>query len=281
MLQINSNIPLALGDLINIKAFIDPVKNQYSSIKLTFHRSLLEEGVKSNIDGWLEKKQLWEKYLSDIGQLFFSESPYILDSGQHRFRDTMGIMQDFKIQPIKPELSHLLCKGTSLNLGKEYIVITTKVREMSRSTFYPLSINLWKTLNKLSEKYKIVILGERQVEMRREYKVLKDTVFSIYEQIISNIPNDRILDLTLPALGESVSSLSQIQQDCLIMNQAKLVITLGIGGNFVMSTAVSNMAIGFRNDNHSLAERVFNREYPNAIITKDWNRFIRALEAYL
>lgn len=280
MKLIYSNIPLALGDLINIKAFLDPVKDQYGFIRLTFHRRLLEEGVKANPNGWEEKRQQWETYLHDIGHLFFSEAPYILDDGQHQFRDTVNLIKEFGIQPRKPELAHLLCKGVPLNLGEEYVVITTKVREVSRNSFLPLSIDLWRALNKLAKKYKIVILGERRVEMRREYQVLNGTVFGIYEQIISNIPNDRIVDLTVPALGETVSNLSQIQQDCLVMNQAKCVITLGIGGNFVMSTAVAGMSIGWRTDNHWLAESVFNREYPNAIITKSWAHFIRVLESY-
>src|SRR5208283_5410839 len=141
--------------------------------------------------------------------------------------------------PTKPELGHLLCKGQSLSIG-DYIVITTKVRTVPKSMFYPLSIQLWATLQKLSEKYKFVILGEREVEARKEYIKYyeNNTIFGIYDQIISNIPNDRIVDLTIPSLGNTPSNLKQIQQDCLIMKEAKFVITIGNGGNLGLSGAV-------------------------------------------
>lgn len=281
MMIIQSNIPLALGDLINLKAYFDDVKNQYEIISLTFHKELYVSGVNSGKPDWPQKKLLWDKYLFDIGNLFFSEHPYRLNQGDYGFRDTMSLIRDFRLRPRKPELGHLLCKGQSLNLGEEYIVITTKIRELSKGIFFPLSIQLWTILRQLSKRYKIVVLGERVVEMRREYGVYPNAVFGIYEQVISNLPSDRIVDLTVPALGETVTDLTKIQQDCLIMKEAKFVITLGIGGNFVMATAVSNMVVGFRGDNHSLADQVFTQEYPNAIITKDWNHFINVLKRYL
>jgi hypothetical protein len=41
------------------------------------------------------------------------------------------------------------------------------------------------------------------------------------------------------------------------------------------------MAIGFRGDNNPFADAIFNREYSNAIISKDWNRFIAAIKVYV
>src|SRR5277367_1061568 len=110
-MRIQSNIPLALGDLINLKCYFDAVKNQYEQINLTFHRDLYISGVNSGKPDWPQKKILWDKYLADIGQLFFSERPYKLDEGQHVFRDTVSIIRDFRLQPKKPELGYLLCKG--------------------------------------------------------------------------------------------------------------------------------------------------------------------------
>jgi len=278
---LQANIPLALGDLINIKTYLDDVKHQYNHINLTFHRSLLEDGVSTGAPDWPTKKQKWEKYLNDVGKLFFLEPPYTIDKGQYPFLDTQSLVRRYKLHPRKPELSNLLCRGISLNVGEEYIVITTKVREVPRKLFYPLSINLWKVLNSLSKKYKIVILGERTVEMRKEYIQFSDRLFGIYDNIISNVPADRIIDLTVPSLGETVSDLTKIQQDCLIMKEAKFVITLGNGGNFCMASAVSNMLIGFRADNHWMADAVFTKEYKNAIVTKNWGYFMQVLERYI
>jgi hypothetical protein len=276
-------LPTSLGEIINMKFYFDQVKHNYDQIKISFHTQLWNEGLHTNAPDWEYKKQLWNKYLFDIGKLFFSEPPYVIESKSARFGgDTTSLVNLLNLKPQKIEMAHLLCKGSPLNLGEEYIVITTKLRQVEKNIFYPHSIELWKTIRKLSSKYKIVILGERTVEMRKEYSSIQSSVFGIYEQLIANLPKERIVDLTVPALGETVSDLKQIQQDCLIMNEAKFVITLGIGGNSCMAHAVANMSIGFRADNSTFADAVFhNKEYPNAIVTKDWSKFIRILEKYL
>jgi hypothetical protein len=275
-------LPTSLGEIIIIKYHLDQIKNQYDQIKLSFHTQLWKDGLHTDAPDWPEKKILWDNYLRGLGQLFFSEPPYILEPVSKFFGgDGQTIIRKHRLQPKKTEMADLLCKGTSLNLDEDYVVITTKIRYLKKTDFYPRATEFWKTIKKLSSKYKIVILGEREVEMRREYLSSQDSIYGIYEQIISNISNDRILDLTLPALGETVSDLKQIQQDCLIMNEAKLVITLGVGGNSCMSTAVAKMAVGYRNDNLWLSDAIFSREYPNAIITKDWPYFLQVLERYL
>jgi hypothetical protein len=280
------SLPTSLGEIINIKHHLDLVKHQYDSIRLNFNTALWKGALHTEAPDWPQKEIAWKKYLNDIGALFFSKKPYSFSVGitGPDFNQNWDLKKTFNILPQKPELGYLLCRGASLNLGEEYIVITTKIREMNRNIFFPLSIKLWNVLNKLSQKYKIVVLGEREVEMRREYQIpeLRNAIFGIYEQIISNVPNDRIVDLTVPALGENVTSLEKIQQDCLIMKEAKFVITLGIGGNFCMATSVSNMVVGFRKDSLPFTDAIFNnREYPNAIVTKDWNYFIQTLEKYI
>ena len=102
------------------------------------------------------------------------------------------------------------------------------------------------------------------------------------DQIIANLPNDRILDLSVPALGETVADLKDIRQDCLIMRDAKFVLSIGCGGNTCMSTSTANMSIGFTGDNLEFANILYNnRAYQNCIMTKDWNLFIRTLENYI
>jgi len=118
--------------------------------------------------------------------------------------------------------------------------------------------------------------------MRKEYDVHQGSIFGIYEQIIANLPPDRVLNLTVPALGETVADLSAIQQDCLIMKEAKFVITIGVGGNFCLAGSTASMLIGFRADTLHFTDLIFqNREYPNAIVTKNWSHFISVLERYL
>lgn len=274
-------IPTSMGEIINLKFHLDTLKDQYDQIHLGFYKNIWKDGLHTEAPDWPQKKQLWDQFLHEMGQLFFGMPPYVLvDSPGKWGGDSFDILVNkLGMHPQKIDLAYLLCKGNSLNLGEEYIVITTKVRQVERNFFYPRSAELWKVLRRLSSKYKVVILGERVVEMRKEYNA--SVVFGIYEQIISNLPADRVIDLTVPALGETVSNLKQVQQDCLIMNEAKFVITVGIGGNSCMAHSCAKMSIGFRSDNFPYAERLFSRDYPTLIVTKDWSRFIHLLEVYL
>lgn len=266
-------VPIGLGDLIYIKAMLDSVKFRYSQIRIMFHRGLIADFRGNNPE--------YHTLLDDIGKLFFSEPPYILTTSGGIFRGPMRISTDESMPLQKPELGHLLCKGTPLNLDGEYIVLTTKVRYLSKAKLNAISKELWSTINSLYNKYKIVILGERVVEMNSEYiHHTSEHIYSIYDDIINNVPASKLLDLTIPALGITTSNLQQIQQDCLIMKNAKFVMTLGVGGNFSMATAVAN-TIGYRADQHDIFEVIYNREYSNAIVTKDFARFISALKQYL
>jgi hypothetical protein len=282
MKTIEIGLPTSLGELIQIKYYLDQVKHNYNQINLSFQKSLWKTCLHTEAPDWKQKEILWNKYLADIGQLFFSEKPYILTDKTYPLYDTPHLIKLINIVPIKTEMSNFLCKGNSLNLEKDYIVITTKIRQMNKCIFYPLSIQFWQILKQLGKKYIIVILGERTVEMRKEYDTIKNEVFGIYEQIISNISEECLLDKTVCALGETSADLKDIQQDCLIMKEAKFVITFGVGGNFCMSTSVANMAIGFRTDTIKFTDVIFEgKDYSNAIITKDWNHFINTLKGYL
>lgn len=271
MNNIEMTVPVGLGDLIYIKSSFDAIKSRYSQIKIHLNRNLI---------GSTGRNLEYNTFLDEIGQLFFSEAPYILSDEQLPYHEGIRLYSDFGINPQKPELKHLLCKGTSLDLGCDYIVMTTKLRYLDREHFSIISHQLWDAIRGLSNKYKIVVLGEREIEMNAEYNVhTSKSIYSIYDDIKKNIPADNLVDLTFPALGISSPVLSRIQQDCLIMSEAKFVITFGVGGNFCMATAVAN-AIGYRTDCEPIADHVFRMEYPNAIITKEWNKFLNEIEKY-
>lgn len=277
-------LPTSLGEIINFKWHLDLVRPNYDKIVVSFHTDLLKTGLHSTTPDWAHKQALWNKYLTDIGQLFFSEPPYERLPTSKKFGgDITHLIAKLHLRPRKAELGHLLCRGTPLNIG-EYVVITTKTREIQRAQFDQIAPRFWEVMKAILPKYKIVILGEKKVEIRKEYERLRIRPFGLYDDIIKHLPpnTSQIVDLTVPALGEVVSDLKQIQQDCLIMQQAKFVISFGIGGNHCLSTAVSNMAIGYRTDNVEYNNTIFdNKEYPNAIITKDADRFLGALKYYV
>ncbi len=276
MNQLSITVPIGLGDLIYLRAMLDEVKHNFSQIKIKFHKEIIKSyGFDPE----------YSKFLDDIGQLLFSEIPYMITEEEGiPFYGLVTICNDHHIRAVKPRLANILCKGTPLDINDEYIVMITKVRYLNRNHLDERVRSFWQVMNELSQKYKIVVLGERVVEPMRDYighnSNGTEVIYSIYNSIIEHIPNDRIIDLTIPALGITSPQLTQIQQDCLIMNKAKLIVTLGVGGGFCMATAVGNV-VGYRIDQDPIADIVFPQEYDDARVTKDWGRFISLLQGYL
>lgn len=253
-----------------MKGQLDPFKHQFDQIKITFDQDILETCRDNDVK--------YKKFLDDIGKLFFSDPPYILNTGKYTRRGQFALCKDYNLPVVKPNLKNILCKGSLLNIEEEYIVITTKHRFFLRNYWNTISSKYWDTLNKLSKKYKLVILGEKVVEMSKEYAQHGSNItYSIYNEIIANLPKDRVIDLTVQALGITSPELEKIQQDCLIMSEARFVIILGTGGAFCMATSVAN-TIGHRTDIDPLYE---GKTYEDSYITTSFNNFINKLEQHL
>lgn len=284
---VSALIPIHLGELIVAKSHLDTVKDQFEKISLCFDQDTWIRYFDIESPDWDHQKLQWNQYTQDIGQLFFSEPPYVLSSDpkDHILYHTCNqLVAEQNIQPMKPELGHLLCQGAPLDLGEEYIVITTKARSVDMKKLRSLSVQFIAQIKRLSQKYKIVLLGEKVVELRKEYRFEEhhDRIFSIYDTVVNNIPQDRLLDLTVPSLGNTAYNLKHIQQDCVFMRDAKFVITFGCGGNYMLSLASSKMSIGWRDDDFGWSNVLFEgKEYPNAIITRNVSRFIEVLQGYL
>jgi hypothetical protein len=266
------HLPIGLGDILYAKGMLDRVKDRYSEIHIRLYREIIASYAFD---------PSYNKFLDDISELFFSETPYILTSDPAiPFYGLNSLSNDNHIPPVIPDLRNLLCKGTPLKLDKEYIAIVTKVRYMSEAHFLTIAPALFEILQLLSVKYKIVILGEKIVEMNGGYKEFTSHIYSIYRGLIENLPLEHVIDLSIPALGITAPNLIQIQQDCLIMSQAKFVITIGVGGGFAMATSVAN-TIGYRTDQDIFGDILFSQDYARTIVTKDWNKFLVTLRKYL
>jgi hypothetical protein len=244
---------------------LDAVKGRYDQIRLGFHKQDVEgQGLSPD----------YNTFLDELGGLFFSQHPYIYETHSSvMFRPQQSILSDNSFIPQKPNQKELLCKGNPLGIG-DYIVLATKIRYFNKNTYKEYSPRIFDAIQKLAVRYKIVILGEKIVEMRHEYTYQSEDIYGIYNDLIANIPN--IVDLTVPKLGLTTPSLTRIQQDCLIMNEAKAVITIGIGGNFCMALGSDSNVIGLRMDNEPIANILYSEDkhYPNTMITKNFDRFI-------
>ena len=275
MKKLEMSINTGIGDNIIVRVFFDVIKHNYDQIIVSHNKDVIEFSNNGDPN--------YLNFLNELGNTLFTTPPYIFSNVQYKPLFLYDTIKELNILPSKPNLDSVLCAGTSLNLGEEYIVITTKIRGLRRKDFYPFSINLWKILRKLSEKYKIVILGERQVENNKEYANISDIVYSIYEQIITNLPSHRIVDLTVPSLGVTTPDLKKIKQDCLIMKESKCIVTLAIGGNLWLALSVANV-IGFKYDcgivNNYINDMVScltNPKFSTAFITYDWHQFIKKI----
>lgn len=262
-------ICIGLGDNLVIRVYFDSIKHNYDQIRISHNKNV----ISSCRNGDVKYKQ----FLDELGTLLFSEPPYIFDHGNYPEIQRVDTIMNLANKPRKPNLDHLLCKGESLNLDEEYIVITTKIRCLPRSTYNSISSQFWQTMRNLATRYKIVVMGERVVEVSPEYTGQQDTIFGIYDDVIQNVPKDRLIDLTVPALGIVSPDLSKIQQDCLIMKEAKVVITLAIGGNFFLALSVAN-TICYRVDDDITIDLLSNPDFPTLFATKNFQEFINKLE---
>jgi hypothetical protein len=266
---LEANICIGLGDIIHIKGQLEPFKHRFEQIKITFDQKIIND---------FRPDKEYRCFLDEIGHLFFSSPPYKLNVGSFVRKGQNQICEEYGLPFIRPNLKNILCQGYLLQTDREYIVLTTKHRFFTQSYWRTVCGRFWQIINKLSERYKIVILGERQVEKSKEYRIFgEEVVYSIYNDIMANIPQNKIIDMTVPSLGITAPNLQRIRQDCLIMSEARAVVILGTGGAFCMATAVANL-IGHRTDIDLLYENVI---YPDAFVSRSFDQFVERLEMLL
>jgi hypothetical protein len=256
---------IGIGDLLYLKSSLDHIKSRHQEIKIYPATGLIK---------WAQRNDDYANFINDLCQLLFSEPPYQLADTGPEFKSMVEVFGDHVMQVIKPTIPQL-CSGQSLEI-EPYLVITTKVRYFPKRDLKPL----WNILNQLP--YKIVILGEREVEMNHEYRNdnrNEATVYSIYPELIQFLQADKCIDKTIPSLGITSPNISNYRQDCLIMSEAKAMITLGIGGNFTTGMAVSKKLIGFRPGLEYYADSIFvNEQVENSFVTKSWDRFLNEVK---
>jgi hypothetical protein len=271
MKQISLQLNLGIGDQIVCRCFIDPIKHLYSRIQISH--------AKDALSFWHNNNPQRLQFNTALGQLVFSEPPYVFvpnPPSPFPFFPTARIVRELNQKPIKANIDNL-CAGTLLNIGP-YIVIQTKVRQFHLTTFNQIKSQLTPALQSLSSKFTIVILGEKEVQITKEYNTdhNRGQVFGLYNYLINIFPANKIIDLTIPALGVAVSSISQFQQDCLLLKEAKAVINLGIGGNVWMGSCLTKTIV-LRADREPITNLMHNA-WEGMMLTKDVGEFCKWVE---
>lgn len=263
------DINVGIGDHLVLRMFLDGIKDQYDRIAVTHSRPGMAFWHNNNAARW--------DFNLKLGKLLFGERPYeLIQNARFPFFPNERIVREINNKPVKPNVD-CLCVGKPLDVEK-YIILTTKVRQLPKSIFEQSKNKLTPIFQKLANARQVVIIGEREVEKTKEYSAApnKDQVYGIYDYWKSILPNNKILDLTIPALGVIPSTLPQVQQDCLIMNKADAVITFGIGGNVWLSACAANNTIGYRTDNDIVADLI---QFPTLSITKNIDDFISIINS--
>jgi hypothetical protein len=261
---------VGIGDLIHYRGLLDNLLPYYDVININLCLNLLNEYKPDN-------KNENIIFLDNIANLIFNNEKYnIVLNYTDNHIPTHVFQQQNNVDCNIPNLVNEFCNENNIIDG-EYIVLTTKARSIDRQLFLSRKDTFCSVLNDISKKYKIVLLGERSVEMNKEYQHIGiNNIFSIYEDIVDYLNKDNLVDLTIPALGITIPNIENLKKDCSIMKDAKKVITFGVGGNFSIALTVSS-AISYFEGGSSVSISLSNIRNSTEIVTRQWYEFINAL----
>ncbi len=268
------------GDILLVRNEMDTIKDQYDCISISPNKSIVDR-CRDIGDG------RYYIFCLEFMRMIFHDHPYkiVEDDSLPRFsiidNDLKGlpITQDglFKMN----DYSDLLCDGKDYIEG-DYIIVTTKVRGTPLPDSYHRNYkeSLIQTLLSLSKKYKIILMGERTPPQSPENIIwLPGKVYCIYDELISNLfITNNVIDMTVDDIQMAVPDINNLKKDCSIMKKAKAVITLGIGGNMIISTMASTKSINFIEDANYCPYYVGVVNYPQrngVTITNNFKKFIK------
>ena len=235
-------VNMGVGDLLIIRGELDKAKDKFGRINITPNIPFFDR---------IRSKEYTNGFIKDYIKLLFPPPYYNLTTNlNYPIRDGHGIQIYDGVPIASPHhLRDLFCVGESLDIGP-YITINTKVRIVQKSSYNNFKSRFYETLNKISKKYKIVILGDRHLPNWQEFNMFPNDIFTIYDDIVKYIPKERYIDLTFNDLHKG--TLQRIQQDCLYMKNAVNNIFLGAAGAWCLGL-VSGKSLSYyepKTNNH-------------------------------
>jgi hypothetical protein len=126
----------------------------------------------------------------------------------------------------------------------KYIIVHTKLRfgfNDSKSFILNIKYKLKNFFSNFKSKYKILILGERKIDVNAATKVLP-TITTIYDECLLLKNNNDVIDLT-KELMYNTPEMSHFERDIEIISNAEYNIGVGHGGQFCFNIFFSKKTI--------------------------------------
>jgi len=272
-------INMGIGDMIYARGVLDKQKNNFKQVHIS-----------PNLDGYNTYRQPNTDDMDFSFKLLnhlFKPPYYKIDKPNLEYPHRLSyLFYTFDKLPLhKANLADELCEGKPLYYSKPYILIPTRVRGCLYKDYLKIKEEFLSYIKILSKKYKIVLVGERElIEYREQVTLMEHNImFLIYNDIKNTVPHNRLLDLTFKNINSiHTNRFEKFKQECLYMKNAKYNIVLGVGGPFCIATAVGN-AIVYAPDNyispeHKLSVTFNGYDYNGVYVYTEKELFLNKLE---
>ncbi len=199
-----------IGDLIIFLSWIHQTISSQTPVYIDFD--------KNNIKEWKENSEEYYSFLVNLANFLIPSNNIVVKEGLDGKKISIGeIFAYYPAYYIHFKFMDLRSK-TNIEGGK--VVINTKVRGLGRHQYNLIKNKFYQILNNSDKQF--IIMGEREIEYGKEYKLHgENAIYSIYNDIIANLPKERIIDLTIPKLGITLPSLDNIKSDINIIAKHK------------------------------------------------------------
>jgi hypothetical protein len=130
----------------------------------------------------------------------------------------------------------------------DYLVVFTKVRELDKKIYLNISEDFYEHLNKFDGK--IILLGEQEILYSGEYAIHgENKIYTIYQDCISKIKKDKLIDLTMDKYEFNNFSIESIIKDISIISNSNKTFIFGGGGFFCLSL-FTNKLVSLTNEKY-------------------------------
>lgn len=257
-------VNMGVGDLLIIRGELDKVKDKFKQVYITPNIPFFND---------IRSKEYTKGFIREYIELLFPPPYYKITSDlSYPKRDGHGIQTFDKIAIASPHhLTDLFCVGKPLDIGP-YVTINTKIRIIQKSSYINFRQQFYEKILELSEKYPLVILGDRKLPGWKEFKMFPNDIFTIYDDIVKYIPKEKYIDLTFNDLH--TGTLQRIQQDCLYMKNAVNNIFLGAGGSWCLALVSGKSLSYYEPGNSNNHWREYTKIKSDAYITDNLQKYL-------